>query len=228
MFRVRLVILTFWVIGLGACKQIPYKAPPPDQNGSYFPQTFGSTWQYRDSVYGLPTDTAPIKGVKVDIVSYTMNGLTTDFNSVICYNQAVSSQLYGSATAYNFYFQRKFGVVVTSPPWGTLMLQILVDTAGQGYKWASYPELYGTLNGSPVQTVNTVVEKNISRVVNGRIYDDVIHTQCNFQINQNNTGFRNIALFDFYLAPAIGIIEKDAQYYGYLNETETLLSYSIK
>jgi hypothetical protein len=224
-------LLILWGLLLlcsSACKQIAYKAPPPATAGSYFPQTFGSTWQYRDSVYGLATDTFPLKGVKNDVVTFTMNGTTTDFNSLICYNSTVQSQLYGAGTAYYAVFQHKFFLLVSSPPWGLTTLEVMVDTAAVGYSWYSTPTLTGMLNGSPVIAYNTVLEKNITRVVNGIPYSTVIHTGTNFQININSNGFHNIAYFDFYLAPGVGLIEKDVNYYGYLNETETLLSYTIK
>ncbi|HZY36165.1 MAG TPA: hypothetical protein VFE53_05925 [Mucilaginibacter sp.] len=210
------------------CKQAAYQTPPPASSGSYFPQTYGSTWQYRDSLYGLPTDTFPLKGVKNDIVTFTMTSATTDFNSLICYNADVQSQLDGESTAYYAVLQHKFFLLVSSPPWGLTTMQVMVDTASVGYHWYSNPTLTGLLNGSPVQCINTILEKGISRVVNGVTFTNVIHTGSNFEINIGNNGFHNIAYFDFYLAPGIGLIEKDASYYGYLNETETLMTYTIK
>jgi hypothetical protein len=210
------------------CKQVAYKAPSPAPGSSYFPQTYGSTWQYRDSLYGLPTDTFPLKGVKNDIVTFTMNGNTTDFNSLVCYDSDVQSQLNGPGTAYSAVFQHRFSLLVSSPPWGLTMMQVMVDTASVGYRWYSFPTITGTLNGSPAMAYNTVLEKGITKVINGITFTNVIHTGSNFQINVNHSGFHNIAYFDFYLAPGVGLIEKDANYYGYLNETETILSYTIK
>jgi hypothetical protein len=226
--RGNLLLLTFTMICFAGCKQVAYKAPPPATAISYFPQTYGSTWEYRDSLYGLPTDTFPIKGVKSDIVTFTMNGSTTDFNSLICYNASIQSELNGPGTAYYAILQHKYFLLVSSPPWGFTSMQVLVDTASVGYVWYGNPTLTGMLNGSPVQTVNTILEKNITKVVNSIAYTNVIHTGCNFEINVNNSGFHNIAYFDFYLAPGVGLIEKDASYYGDLNEVEKLISYTIK
>jgi hypothetical protein len=228
MYRNRLVLLISLLICFSGCKDVAYKAPPPAPGSSYFPQTYGSTWQYRDSVYGLPTDTFPIKGVKNDIVTFTMNGTTTDFNSLICYNANVQSQLYGTGTAYFAVFQHKYFLLDSSPPWGLTTMQIMVDTASVGYTASNFPTMTGTLNGSPVVAYNTVLEKNITKVVNGITFTNVIHTGSNFEINVNQSGFHNIAYFDFYLAPGVGLIEKDASYYGYLNETETILNFTIK
>ena len=224
----RLVLLALIITCLAGCKQIAYKAPPPMPNSSYFPQTYGSTWQYRDSVYGLATDTFPLIGPKEDVVTYTINGSTTDFNSKICYDATVKSDLYGKRTAYYYANKHTIGFFDSSPPWGFTTLDVLMDKAPAGYTWVSNPSLYLTLNGSPVQAINTILETDIIRVVNGQTFTGVVHTGINFQINVNGTGFHNIANLDFYLAPGIGIIEKDANYYGYLNEKETILSYTIK
>ena len=223
-----LFLWAFMMICCTGCKQVAYKIPPPMPAISYFPQTYGSTWQYRDSLYGLPTDTFPLKGVKNDVVNFTINGSTTDFNSLVSYNLNVQSQLNGAGTAYYGALQHKYYLLVSSPPWGLTTLEILVDTASAGYRWYSTPTLYGTLSGSPVIAYNTILEKNITRVVNGVAFTNVTHTTTNFQINADNSGFHNIAYFDFYLAQGVGLIEKDASYYGYLNETETLMNYTIK
>ena len=223
-----LVLWALLLICSSGCKQIAYKAPPPATGLTYFPQTYGSTWQYRDSVYGLATDTSPIKGVKNDVVTFTMNGSTTDFNGLVCYNSKVQSQLYGAGTAYYGAWQHTFYLLTSSPPWGLTTMQLMIDTASVGYKWTSTPTLNGLLDGSPVTAYNTVLEKNITKVINGIAFTNVTHTGTNFQINSDDNGFHNVAYFDFYLAPGVGLIEKDASYYGYLNETETILSYTIK
>jgi hypothetical protein len=224
-------LLFLWAIllfGSSGCRQIAYKAPPPAPGSSYFPQTYGSTWQYRDSLYGLPTDTFPLKGVKNDVISFTMNGRTTDFNSLVCYNADVQSQLNGAGAAYYAVLQHRYYLLVSSPPWGLTTMQIWVDNASVGDTWYSFPTLTSALNGSPVMAYNTVLEKNITKVVNGVAFTNVVHTGSNFQINVNHSGFHNVAYFDFYLAPGVGLIEKDVNYYGCLNETETILSYTIK
>ena len=79
-----------------------------------------------------------------------------------------------------------------------------------------------------MQAVNIVLEKNITRVVGGRTFTNVIHTGTNIMIDINKDGFHNIAYVDVYLAQGVGLIEKDAYYYGLLNETETIMYYTIK
>jgi hypothetical protein len=215
-------------ICFSACKQVAYKAPPPAPAASYLPQTYGSTWTYRDSLFGETTDTVAVHGIKIDTLSYTVNGATTDFNSNVCYNVSVASRLYGNSMAYYLARSHVYALYESSMPLGFIVTQLLVDTASAGYTWTSAPVLYTFYNGNPIQSINTIQEKNITMVVGGRTFENVIHTSANIQLNQNNTGYHNIAYFDLYVAKGVGLIEKVAYYYGSLNETETLLNYSIK
>jgi len=218
----------FLAISCAGCKQAEYIPPPPAPAASYLPQTYGSTWTYRDSLFGQTTDTVPVLGVKIDTRTYTINGATTDFNSNICYNVAVASRLYGNSIAYYLVRNHVYALYQSQLPLGFLITNLLVDTASAGYTWMVDPDLHTFYNGSPIQSINTIQEKNITMVVAGQTFKNVIHTSVNLQINQNNTGFRNIAYFDIYVAKGIGLIEKVAYYYGSMNDTETLLNYKIK
>ena len=222
-----LVILTFMAIGYSGCKQVEYVAPPPAAATSYFPQTYGSTWTYRDSLFGEPTDTVGIRSAVINSKTFTINGSTTDFNGLICYNARVVDQNNAVGTAYYYVGKHVFALLESTPPAGFLILNIMVDTAAVGHVWVSSPALNTLLNGSPAQAVNTVVEKDLTRTVNGVTFTNVIHTTTSLQTNIKGEGFQNIANFDFYLAPGVGLIEKDAFYYGQLNEVETLESFNI-
>jgi len=223
-----LVILAFLAISYTGCKDSAYTPPPPSQANTYLPETAGSTWRYRDSIYSEPTDTATIAGVKIDTLTFTINGGTTDFNGRICYNVGISSIQNGPGTAYFFAENHTFGLFEQVTPFGLTDFEVLVDPASAGYSWVSAPTLNTLLNGSPIRSVNTIVEKNIVKKVGLQTFTDVIHTSVNFEINVNGAGFHNIAYYDFYLAKGIGLIEKDAYVYGNLNETETILNYNIK
>jgi hypothetical protein len=223
-----LTILALLAVGFLSCKQIAYVAPPPATSASYFPQTIGSNWVYRDSVFGEKTDTVPIYGVKNDTISYTINGGTTDFNSQICYNATVVSKVHGPSTAYFYAKNHLFGLLESTAPMGFTDILFLVDSAYAGYTWATVPSLNTLYNGSPIQSINTIVEKDMNKIVGGQTYTNVVHTSANFQVNVDGAGFKNVAYFDFYFARGIGLIEKDAYYYGNLNEVKTLVSSVIK
>lgn len=222
------VILALLAIVFFSCNKNPYRAAPPLTAYSYFPQTYGSKWVYRDSIFGEATNPLPIYGIKNDTLTYTMNGATTDFNSKISYDVQVSSMIFPPHIADFFVSKHIFELIEPTQAFGLIDLQILNDTASVGYTWNSTPSLTTLLHNSPVRTINTIVEKDITKIESGRIYTSVTHTSINFQINVNNQGFYNIAHFDFYLAGDVGIIEKDAYYYGYLNETQTIVDFGIK
>jgi hypothetical protein len=223
-----LAILAFLTIGYMGCKQESYKIIPPSLSDSYFPETTGSTWKYRDSTFGEKTDIVPIYGVKIDTLTFTINGATTDFNNDVCYNADVISKLNGASTAYFYSFKHLHSIRESIPPFGLTNLHCLVDSASVGYSWATSPTASTLLNGNPAQTINTIEEKNITKVINGKTFTNVIHASVNYQININNTGWRNIAFYDFYLAKGVGVIEKDTYVYGNLNGTRTIIDYTIK
>jgi hypothetical protein len=224
-----LVVLAFFAICYMGCKDNAYKPPPPSPAHSYFPQTIGSSWTYRDSVYGEKTDTVNIYGVKIGNVTYTIAGTTTDFNSAICYDANVSSGLSGNGMAYFFAKNQTFGLRETAPPFGFTYFEFLTDTAAAiGYSWISLPTGNRLLNGIPIQSINTIREKNITKVIGGKTFTNVIHTSANFEIQIDGAGFHNIAYYDFYLAKGVGLIEKDTYAYGNLNAVETIVNYTIK
>jgi hypothetical protein len=227
-----LVVLALLAIAYMGCKDNAYAPQPPSPANSYFPETFGSTWKYRDSIYGEKTDKAAIYGVSDDTISYTITGGTSDLNGIKCYNADVFSRHYGAGTAYFYNNSHVFGLLTKSAPYGFTFLQMLTDTAKVGYNWITSPVCstyeQSVFRSKQVRTVNTILERNITRVVGGKTFTNVIHTSVNFQMKNDSSRFQNIAYYDFYMAQGIGLIEKDAYIYGNLNETETIVEYNIK
>ncbi|MFI5137679.1 MAG: hypothetical protein ACHQIM_07615 [Sphingobacteriales bacterium] len=227
-----LVVLVLMAIADMGCKDNAYAPGAPAPANSYFPATLGSTWRYRDSIYGEKTDIAPIYGVFNDTISFTITGGTSDLNGLKCYDANVFSRHYGAGTAYFYNNSHIFGLVTQSAPYGLTFLQLLTDTAKVGYNWTTSPVCgsytQSVFQSTQVRTVNTILERNITKVVGGKTFTNVIHTSVNFQAKNDLTGFHNIAYYDFYMAQGVGLIEKDAYIYGNLNETETIVDYNIK
>jgi hypothetical protein len=220
--------LVILILVFAGCKDNAYAPAPPLTATSYFPETFGSIWKYRDSVYGEKTDTLHIFGVMIDTLTYTITGGTTDFNSEVCYNASKISVQYGPGDAYYYAKNHLCAFRESNLPLGLTNLQILIDTAAAGYSWVSNPSNNTLFNGHQVQTLNTIVEKNITRVVSGTTYTNVIHTSVDFQVSVIKHLFQTITHMDFYFAKGIGIIEKDTYAYGQMNRTETIIEYTIK
>jgi hypothetical protein len=222
------VILALLVTGYMGCKDIAYKPIPPSPSDSYFPSTLGSTWKYRDSIYVLKTDSAAFYGVEIDTITFTINGATTDFNGNVCYDATEFSRLKGPGTAYFYGYKHLFALFESVVPYGLTDLQLLVDTASVGYHWSSGPSLTSLLNGNPVEAISTIQEKNISKVIRGKIYTDVYHTSVYFRVDIKGVWFQNLVYYDFYIAKGIGLIEKDTRVIGAFNSTQTIVDYTIK
>ena len=75
--------------------------------------------------------------------------------------------------------------------------------------------------------VNTIKEKNTTKVVNGKTFTNVIHTQVDLQYDLGG-GFQSVAVYDIYLAKGVGMIESDTSIQGSPYDVSTLTSYSIK
>jgi hypothetical protein len=227
--------LVILATSFSGCKDDAYAPPPPSSAASYFPQTKGSTWRYRDSTHSVSLVSTANFGsfsVKVDTVTFRINGSSTDFNSLKCYDVDVSSVLYGNNTAYFYAGNHVFALLEWSQLYGLTNLQLLTDTASAGYKWLSSPLCASAastpISCNPTQTISTIIEKNIFKKVDGKIYANVIHTTVNLQTNVDGSGFYTLASYDFYLAKGVGLIEKDTHIYGLKYEVETLISFNIK
>lgn len=223
-----LVILAVLTFGYMGCADNAYKPTPPAQPDSYLPETYLSTWRYRDSIYHDNADSTAPNGIKIDTVSLTINGNTTDVNGLICYNAEVASVKNGPGTVYFHAQKHVLGLLESTPPFGMTNFDFLVDTGKVGYTWTSIPSENRLFNGSPVKSINTIKEKDITKVVGGITFTQVVHTTANFQISIKGAPYHNIAFYDIYLAKNIGLIEKDSYVYGNLNETETIIDYVIK
>jgi hypothetical protein len=194
------------------CKKDSNPAP----SGEYLPLTDGSTWKYNYVSDGGTTDTLIVK----------MTGGTTLIDGKTYYN-AASTYRQGTSPGYFYAGNHLYATRTADQGFGSIELQLLNDTASVGYQWLTIPTADGTLGGTPVRTINTIKEKNITRTLNGKTFTNVIHTQVQLQYN-NGSGFGTAVTYDFYLAKGIGLIENDANTVDILHETETIFDYSIK
>jgi hypothetical protein len=104
----------------------------------------------------------------------------------------------------------------------------LNDTTAVNGTWISKINNSGYINGIAGRFAGQIVEKNISKVVNGQTFVNVIHTKVYLQYDYGTgTGFVTTIAYDYFIAKGIGLIETDASGLGY-SGTETILNYSIK
>ncbi|HJP62295.1 MAG TPA: hypothetical protein VJ844_02580 [Mucilaginibacter sp.] len=209
-----LPVLFFAAFCFSACKKDHGVLP---SGGNYLPVTEGSTWKYSYASDGGTTDTLVLK----------MVGGTTQINGKTYYN-VLSTYKQGASQGYfyagnHIYSTRSIAVGSNV----AMEFQMLNDTASVGYRWISNPTDDGMIDGKPARTVNTIVEKNISRTVNGITFPHVIHTRVQLQYD-SGSGFLPTVTYDFYLAKDVGLIENDSNTLDTFYETETLFNYTIK
>ena len=197
-----------------SCKKDKNEAPSLND---YLPLTNGSAWKYSYASDGGSTDTLTI----------TMTGGTTRINGKTYYN-VTSTYKQGFSLGY-FYAGNHFYATRTVALGSNVAMefQLLNDTASVGYHWISSPTDDGTVSNIPAQTINTIMEKGISRVENGRTFSGVIHTRVELQYNYGS-GYQTYITYDFYLAKGVGLIESDANTLDSFFETENLFDYTIK
>jgi hypothetical protein len=206
-----LIAICFCILG---CKKDKTEAPSLND---YLPLTDGSVWKYSYGSDGGHTDTLTI----------TMTGGTTKINGKTYYN-VTSTYKEGFSLGYfyagnHFYATRTVAIGSNA----AMEFQLLNDTASVGYHWVTRPTDDGKVGDTPAQTVNTIMEKGISRSINGRTFNDVIHTKVEVQYDYG-TGFQTFVTYDFYLAKGVGLIESDSNTLDSFFEKETLFDYTIK
>ena len=188
------------------------------QSNTYMPQTKGTFWKYAST--GLLSDTT----------TNTMTGGTTTFNNKVYYNETTVSQHYKTTSSNYLYSGNHIYSMKGTSFTGTVVAEFLYlnDTTSIGHSWTTSITDDGTLNGVPAQLTGTMMEKGISKTLYNKTFTNVIHTQLNLQYDMGlGAGFESYALYDFYIAKGIGIIEIDSNVIG-LTSTLVLYDYSIK
>jgi len=191
--------------------------PGPASSDSYLPVTSGSTWTYNDVVGGSTSQ-----------LTMTITGGTTTINVKTYYVGKSVSPVKGTTDAYFYVANHSYAMRATAASVNvTLEMQLGNDAQNAGYSWTTTPTDNGTVNGVSARMVNTIKEKNTTKVVNGKTFTNVIHTQVDLQYDLGG-GFQSVAVYDIYLAKGVGMIESDTSIQGSPYDVSTLTSYSIK
>jgi hypothetical protein len=190
---------------------------PSASSDSYLPVSSGSQWTYNDVVNGNTSQ-----------LTVTMTGGTTVIGGKTYYTGTSASSLKGTSTGYFYSENHAYAMRAAGGTTGIILeLQLGNDAQNAGYTWTTTPSDNGSINGVPAQTVNTIKEKNITKVVNGKTFNNVLHTQVSLQYDFG-AGFQDVAVYDIYLAKGVGLIENDTSISGSPYEVETITSYTIK
>jgi hypothetical protein len=183
---------------------------PPD----YSPMTAGSTWTYQDSTGFSYTLTATSRDTVALGRTYKVFTSTTGVNN------------YYAKSGNDYY---RFGNIpgVTANGFEELYLK---DNQSVNALWQGVQTI--TVPGAPfpldILQKYTIKEKGITRTVNNKTYNDVIHVR----LDLSNAILGSLGGGDFYYAGGVGMIESSIavvlQGTPVANSKEILTSYTIK
>ncbi|HTI59539.1 hypothetical protein [Mucilaginibacter sp.] len=210
-----LILITIAAVYFSGCKKSS-NDPAPGNSDTYLPLTSGTTWTYKDVVGGSTgTDIITLTGE-----SKTINGKK--------YYELTGNKNGTSSVGYFYVGNHSYAMRASDQSVGiTIELQLSNDAQPTGYTWTTHPTDNGLVEGIPAQTINTIIEAGATKTVNGKSYDNVIHTQVTLQYNVGG-GFETAAVYDVYMARGVGMIEMDSSVGGLGYESQTLQSYTIK
>lgn len=210
-------IKTFAVIICATLLLAGCKKDSNDQTSSttdYSPMTAGSTWTYQSSAGGSYTLTATSRDTVALGRTYKVFTSTTGVNS------------YYAKSGNDYY---RFGNIpgITANGFEELYLK---DNQDVNALWQTTQSV--TVPGAPfpvdIALKYTIKEKGISRTVNNKTYNDVVHVR----LDLSNIFLGSLGGGDFYYANKVGMIENSIiiNYQGQqvVNSTETLTAYTIK
>jgi hypothetical protein len=191
-----------------------------DTSKGYFPSAANTYWKYRQ-----------VSGSTVDTAINTLTGNTSTINGKLYYDAVNQAGLTGTTTGYYSAINHVFTVRGTSYFQGyTVEILYLKDNLAVNSTWIAPFTDSGTLNGAPARIVGKITEKDISRTVSNKVYNNVIHTTLQLQYDVGS-GFTTYGTYEYYIAKGIGVIEADAVVstgVGTLTTSSVLIDYSIK
>ncbi|WP_256011763.1 hypothetical protein [Desertivirga xinjiangensis] len=188
---------------------------------SYYPVSKGTERTYKQS-----------SGGSSSIYIETFTGNTVTYNQETYY-EAVTTTPNSNEIAKAYYFEGNgvYKLRATTYVNGIdVQFTYLNERSDVGSTWTSNITASGQINGVPARMVGEIKEKNISKQVLGKTYDDVIHSTVQLQYNTGN-GFETASTYEFYTARGIGVIEVDTKidYFGLKLDSKTeLQNYTIK
>jgi hypothetical protein len=184
---------------------------------SYQPVTKGSYWKYKTDFGGIQyTETI------------TMTGGTTTFGGRRFYDAGGVSSVFGNAAGYFYVNDHTYITRSTSYVQDIAIdLTTLKDNVPVGTTWTASVTDNGMVEGYPAKMVGTIMEKNITKIVNGKTFTNVIHTSIDLQYDLGG-GFQSMTTYEMYYAKGVGYILGEYQVMGLPFGGIQLIEYSIK
>lgn len=184
------------------------------KSANYQPVTKGSNWKFNSTVAG-----------KTETQTHTMTGATATFNNKTYYTINVVSSGSGASTSYYYHGNDNYTTRTTAGG-VTVEYLYLKDNYAVGKTWTAPMTDNGSINTVPAQVTGKIVEMGVTKVVSGKTFTDVVHTQLLVQYDLGS-GFETIQTLDYYIANGVGIIEGDSKGSG-ITSSSIVSDYSIK
>lgn len=216
---ITLIITTLFLSACGLKDIVGPNAGGTSNSDSYQPVMKGSTWQYTIQAEGtlnpfnetitMTGDLMTVKGA----VFYKASAVTPD-------------------GASDGYFGRRGSLYISFSADDGMEEPYLDDSkeAGMTYTVATTDPSAPNI---PARYVGTILEKNISKTVNSKTFNNVYHTRVELQYD-NSTGYITSVTDEYYIAKGVGIIETDVYFPNPLTgkqalvAKQTITNYNIK
>ncbi len=202
--KTRFFLFAFAALVFSACGKKSTTPGTPPQQESYLNTTAASTWTYQqdDSSGATPTSS-----------QYTVTSTSKDSaiggKNYHVYNYSYGGNQYLNLTGSDYYqFDSLPGGL------GQVFERLyLKDNLANGGTWSQDVNVNISLSGIPlslkITLTNKIAEKDISRVVNGNSYSNVIHVTTSLSSTSIPASGLTSSI-DSYYAPKYGLIENSS------------------
>lgn len=221
MKKILLCLLPLFIVLVSCQKEVsdatmqPPGGTTPD-DGTYLPLTKGTYWKYQDSATGSFTTLTVLDKTK------TINGRL--YTAVLTTTDQSADTLYMAQQSHDYFY---YADVASSTSSGSFLFHYLNDTASIGQSWQY---IAGQGNGFEAQIKTTILERNITRTVHNKTYNNVIRAQMDLYYDILGT-LTHATTYDHYVAKGIGFVQIKATFglLGFSTVTSSdLVEYEIK
>ncbi|MBO9636491.1 MAG: hypothetical protein J7578_25545 [Chitinophagaceae bacterium] len=220
-------ILFFFILALVATscqKEVSEEVPTNNPGGpvtadGYQPLTAGTSWKYRQT--GMPDYSIIVTSNKKTVGGIQYVELSGDQVGAV-----TGSSWFGISG--NNYYLKSAGTVPSGGSFDLTQLY-LNDKEAVGHNWNISG---GQANNISAKVPGKIIEKDITLTVQGKTYNNVIHTQTNIiYVMPAPFGEMSTLFYDYYVAKGVGIVKLitsiDEDMTTVISTME-LLEYSIK
>jgi len=216
-----LIVFLFSLMLLSCQKEISLDNTPGGGGGSgsgsgtvnsYQPLTTGTWWKYKDSASGTISTSSVINASRT-INSVVYKGVS---------DAAATDTGWMASPQPNYYIAAEGQSPNSGAPYD-IVFHYLNDTASVGYNWVYNA---GQGNGFTAIMKTTIVQKNLTMIVQGKTYSNVIHS--NMLLSYNIFGsIIEFGTYDYFTAKGVGIIKIRSDF-GVFQSCSDLVDHLIK